>query len=124
MACRPNVDGSDLGELLACVLVGLGVTSLSMAASAVSGVGAQLAGVTFEQCEQAAQAVLAAGDSAAARERARKALRWLGTSMIAGYLSERQCRRRLTPGSLDPVETPIVAAGFGGTVAMAVLSRP
>ena len=57
-------------------------------------------------------------------ERARKALRWLGTGMIAGYLSERQCRRRLTPGSLDPVETPIVAAGFAGTVAMALLSRP
>jgi len=36
-------------------------------------------------------------------ERARKALRLLGTSMIGGYLSERQCRRRLTPGSLDPV---------------------
>ena len=60
--------------LLACVLVGLGVTSLSMAASAVSGVGAQLATVTFEQCEQAAQAVLDATDSAAARERARKVL--------------------------------------------------
>jgi hypothetical protein len=57
-------------------------------------------------------------------ERARKALRLLGTSMIGGYLSERQCRRRLTPGGLDPVETPIVAAGFGGTLAMAVLGRP
>jgi hypothetical protein len=57
-------------------------------------------------------------------ERARKALRLLGTSMISGYLSERQCRRRLTPGGLDPVETPIVAAGFGGTIAMAVLARP
>jgi hypothetical protein len=57
-------------------------------------------------------------------ERARKALRLLGTSMIGGYLSERQCRRRLTPGSLDPVETPIVAVGFAGSVAMAVLGRP
>jgi len=56
-------------------------------------------------------------------ERARKALRLLGTSMIGGYLSERQCRRRLTPDGLDPVETPIVAAGLGGTVAMAVLAR-
>lgn len=60
--------------LLACALVGLGVTSLSMAGSAVSAVGAQLATVTFEQCEQAAQAVLEASDSAAARERARKVL--------------------------------------------------
>jgi hypothetical protein len=57
-------------------------------------------------------------------ERARRALRLLGTSMIGGYLSERQCRRRLTPGGLDPVETPIVAAGFGGTLAMALLARP
>lgn len=60
--------------LLACVLIGLGVTSLSMAASAVSGVGAQLASVTFEQCEQAAEAVLSATDSAVARERARAIL--------------------------------------------------
>jgi hypothetical protein len=57
-------------------------------------------------------------------ERARRALRLLGTSMIGGYLSERQCRRRLTPGGLDPVETPIVATGFGGTLAMALLARP
>jgi hypothetical protein len=56
-------------------------------------------------------------------ERARTALRWLGTGMVAGDLSERQCRRRLTPAGFDPVETPIVAAGFGGTVAMALLSR-
>ena len=60
--------------LLACVLIGLGVTSLSMAASAVSAVGAQLASVSFEQCERAAQAVLAATDSAAARDAARTAL--------------------------------------------------
>ena len=60
--------------LLACVLIGLGVTSPSMAASAVSAVGAQLASVSFEQCERAAQAVLAATDSAAARDAARTAL--------------------------------------------------
>ena len=59
-----------------------------------------------------------------AEDRARQALRLLGTGMVAGYLSERLCRRRLTPGGFDPVETPIVALGFGGTVAMAVLSRP
>lgn len=60
--------------LLACVLIGLGVTSLSMAASAVSAVGAQLASVSFAQCERAAQAVLAATDSATARDTAREAL--------------------------------------------------
>ena len=57
-------------------------------------------------------------------ERARRALRLLGTGMVGGYLSERVCRRRLTPAGFDPVETPIVAVGFAGTVAMAVLSRP
>ena len=36
--------------LLACVLVGLGITSLSCAASAVAGVGAKLARVTLAQC--------------------------------------------------------------------------
>ncbi|MDO5711555.1 MAG: phosphoenolpyruvate-utilizing N-terminal domain-containing protein [Micrococcales bacterium] len=60
--------------LLACVLIGLGVTSLSMAAPAVSAVGAQLADVSFEQCQRAAQAALAATDSAAARDTARKVL--------------------------------------------------
>ena len=59
-----------------------------------------------------------------ADDRARQVLRLLGTGMVGGYLSERLCRRRLTPAGFDPVETPIVAAGFGGTVAMALLSRP
>ena len=57
-------------------------------------------------------------------ERARQVLRLLGTSMIPGYLSERDCRRHLTPGGLDPVETPIVLAGLGGSLAMAALGRP
>ncbi|MGY2085485.1 hypothetical protein [Blastococcus sp. SYSU DS0539] len=56
-------------------------------------------------------------------DRARRALRLLGTGMVGGYLSERLCRRRLTPTGLDPVETPIVALGFGGSVAMALLAR-
>jgi phosphotransferase system enzyme I (PtsI) len=53
---------------LACVLVGLGVTSLSCAASAVRPVGARLASVTLDQCQQAARAALAAADPASARE--------------------------------------------------------
>jgi hypothetical protein len=57
-------------------------------------------------------------------ERARQALRLLGTGMIPGYLLERDCRRRLTPGHLDPVETPVVVGGLGGAVAMALLARP
>jgi phosphotransferase system enzyme I (PtsI) len=53
--------------LLACALVGMGVTSLSMAAAAARPVGARLASVTHEQCEEAAEAALAAADPAAAR---------------------------------------------------------
>ncbi|WP_182380264.1 phosphoenolpyruvate--protein phosphotransferase [Nocardioides sp. WS12] len=57
--------------LLACVLVGLGITSLSMAAAAVRPVGAQLATVTLDQCRKMADAALAAADPSAAREAAR-----------------------------------------------------
>jgi hypothetical protein len=57
-------------------------------------------------------------------ERARQVLRIIGTSVIAGYLSERLCRLRLTPGGFDPVETPVVVVGLGGVLAMAVLGRP
>ena len=60
--------------LLACVLIGMGVTSLSMAASAIPGVGAQLEQVTKQQCENAAKAILTAADSGDARARARRAL--------------------------------------------------
>ncbi|CCG05532.1 hypothetical protein [Blastococcus saxobsidens] len=57
-------------------------------------------------------------------DRARWALRVLGTGMTAGYLSERPCRRRVTPAGFDPVETPVVVAGWAGSVAMALLGRP
>jgi hypothetical protein len=43
--------------------------------------------------------------------------------MTFGYLGERLCRRRLTLAGLDAVETPIVALGLGGAVAMSVLPR-
>jgi phosphotransferase system enzyme I (PtsI) len=60
--------------LLACVLVGLGVTSLSCAASAVAGVGARLATVDLATCRRAAEVALAADDPAAARMAARAVL--------------------------------------------------
>lgn len=60
--------------LLACVLVGLGVTSLSAAAGAVSAVGAALAGVTAKDCERAAAAASTADDPQSARAAARAAL--------------------------------------------------
>jgi phosphotransferase system enzyme I (PtsI) len=60
--------------LLACVLVGLGVTSLSCAASAVAGVGARLATVDLATCRRAAEAALAAADPHAARAAVRAVL--------------------------------------------------
>ncbi len=53
--------------LLALVLVGLGVTSLSMAPLAVAEVRAALAGATMEQCRALAAACLAAPDGRTAR---------------------------------------------------------
>ncbi len=61
--------------LLGCVLVGLGVTSLSMASTAAAAVGAQLSQVELTQCAEAAAAVLLTDDPADAREVARAVLR-------------------------------------------------
>ncbi|HEU4514361.1 MAG TPA: phosphoenolpyruvate--protein phosphotransferase [Nocardioidaceae bacterium] len=59
---------------LAAALVGMGVTSLSMASAAVRNVGAQIAGVSMDVCEHAAEAALAAPDPMAAREAVRRVL--------------------------------------------------
>jgi phosphotransferase system enzyme I (PtsI) len=61
--------------LLATVLVGLGVTSLSMAGAAVRAVGAQLATVTGDDCRRAADAALAAADPRHARSSVASVLR-------------------------------------------------
>ncbi|WP_448850927.1 phosphoenolpyruvate--protein phosphotransferase [Corynebacterium sp. 335C] len=60
--------------VLACVLVGMGVSSLSAASTALPGVGAQLAEVTLEQCRAAARAALDAPEADGARAAAREAL--------------------------------------------------
>jgi phosphotransferase system enzyme I (PtsI) len=60
--------------LLACVLVGMGITSLSMASAAVRPVGARLASVSMEGCEEAAEAALSASDPTAARDAVRALL--------------------------------------------------
>ncbi len=62
------------GPLLACVLVGFGVTSLSMASSAIATVGLQLGEVTLDQCREAAAAALEAPDAASARQAATRVL--------------------------------------------------
>jgi phosphoenolpyruvate-protein phosphotransferase (PTS system enzyme I) len=59
---------------LACVLVGLGVTSLSMTAAALPGVRAALRLHTLEQCRQAAAIACQADAAAVARSQARAAL--------------------------------------------------
>jgi phosphotransferase system enzyme I (PtsI) len=60
--------------MLGCVLVGLGITSLSCATSAVARVGAKLATVDLATCERAGEAALAADDPQAARAAARSIL--------------------------------------------------
>ncbi|WP_363321200.1 putative PEP-binding protein, partial [Corynebacterium stationis] len=60
--------------ILACVLVGLGVNSLSAASTAIAGVGAQLAEVTLEQCQEMAEAAIMAPGAPEAREAVRALL--------------------------------------------------
>src|ERR671928_1388045 len=60
--------------LLACVLVGMGITSLSCAAPAVRGVGARLATADLAGCRRAAEAALDAADPQAARAAVREVL--------------------------------------------------
>jgi len=43
----------------------------------------------------------------------------LGVTMTCGYLVEREFRASMTPGGLDPLVTPIAAAGFALSIAMA-----
>jgi phosphotransferase system enzyme I (PtsI) len=61
--------------LLACVLFGLGITSLSMATSALGQVGASLAAATSDACRAAADGALEAADPVEARAVAAAALR-------------------------------------------------
>lgn len=53
--------------LLACVLAGLGISSLSMSRAAVARVGGQLARHTLDECARLAEAALAAPDAPSAR---------------------------------------------------------
>lgn len=75
-AAKPvAVCGEAAGDpLLAAVLVGCGVTSLSMAPTLLGAVAAQLAEVDRAACERAARAARAATDPAGARAAARRAL--------------------------------------------------
>ena len=57
--------------MLAGVLIGLGVNSLSCAATAVAGVGAQLAELTLEQCQKIADIAINSEGASEAREAVR-----------------------------------------------------
>lgn len=59
---------------LSAVLVGLGASSLSMAARAITPVGRRLADVHLDDCRRAASAAVAAPDARRAREAARRIL--------------------------------------------------
>lgn len=63
---------------LACVLVGLGVNTLSMSSGSLPGVRAALAAHTLDQCKAAAAAAIEAVDAAAAKAAARAELPKLG----------------------------------------------
>ena len=60
--------------LLACVLAGLGVNSLSSASTAIAGVGAQLSAVDFDTCVKAAEAAINAEGATEARQKVRDIL--------------------------------------------------
>ncbi|NYI73541.1 phosphotransferase system enzyme I (PtsI) [Corynebacterium durum] len=60
--------------LLACVLVGLGVNSLSSASTAIAGVGAQLSAIDFDTCVKAAEAAINAEGATEARQKVRDIL--------------------------------------------------
>ena len=83
--------------LLACVLVGMGITSLSMASAAVRPVGARLAAATMDTLEDAAEAALAASDPTSARDgrrtrRRRRSCRCLSRPWPSASVSPGLCR--------------------------------
>ena len=60
--------------MLATVLIGMGITSLSMALAAVRPVGARIAAATMDTCRAAAVAAVAAPDPLSARAAVREVL--------------------------------------------------
>lgn len=77
--------------------------------------------ITMLTTQAACTVRLARGDNTLAA----RTLGGLGAAMTAGYLVERTGRAALTPRGADPVVTPIVVAGTGLAVIMAVLGlRP
>ena len=65
-------------------------------------------------------------DPVMARRPSRRAalgLRIVGLTMVAGYLGERLVRQRLRPAGWDTIESPLIIAALGLSVAMAALGN-
>ncbi len=60
--------------LLACILIGLGITSLSMATNAIPAVGVQLSKVSLAQCQEVAKKVVASRNARDAKAMAAELL--------------------------------------------------
>jgi hypothetical protein len=67
------------------------------------------------------QAALTAVMAGRPSRRAAQGLRAVGVTMVAGYLGERLVRQRLRPSGWDALESPLVIAALGLSVAMAAL---
>jgi hypothetical protein len=70
------------------------------------------------------QAALTAVAARRPNRRIAQALGGLGATLVAGYLGERQVRRRLRPSGWDAVESPLLVAAIGLAASMASLGRP
>jgi transposase InsO family protein len=70
------------------------------------------------------QAALTAMVARRPTRRVAQALGGLGATLVAGYLGERQVRRRLRPSGWDAVESPLLVAAIGLAASMAALGRP
>src|SRR5688500_962556 len=67
------------------------------------------------------QAALTAMVARRPSRRVALALGGLGATLVAGYLGERQVRRRLRPSGWDAVESPLLVAAIGLAASMAAL---
>ena len=69
------------------------------------------------------QAALTAVMARRPSRRAARGLRIVGLTMVAGYLGERLVRQRLRPAGWDTLESPLIIAALGLSVAMAALGN-
>ena len=69
------------------------------------------------------QAALTAVMARRPSRRTAQALRIVGLTMVAGYLGERLVRCRLRPAGWDALESPLIIAALGLSVAMAAFGN-